>query len=140
MNSVSLDDLNIRALANANPKLFLETYKWPIIIDEIQKATPLLSAIKEIIDEIKYACLTENKQVPLMYVLTGSNQFELQEAISESLAGRTAILNMSSLSNVEIERQIGDIFNPHLDTLFSKYQIKFHCHKYSLQEKNQEIF
>ena len=122
MNSVSLDDLNIRALANANPKLFLETYKWPIIIDEIQKATPLLSAIKEIIDEIKYVCLTENKQVPLMYVLTGSNQFELQEAISESLAGRTAVLNMSSLSNVEIERQIGDIFNPHLEALFSKYQ------------------
>lgn len=122
MNSVSLDDLSVRALANSNPKLFLETYKWPLVIDEIQKATPLLSAIKEIIDQTKYDCLMENKKVPLMYVLTGSNQFELQEAISESLAGRTAILHMSSLSNIEIEKCDGELFDPHFDSLFSKYQ------------------
>ena len=47
---VTMDDLELRSLANTNPKLFLETYSWPIIIDEIQKATPLLSRIKEIVD------------------------------------------------------------------------------------------
>ena len=121
MKSVSLDDLEKRALANTNPKLFLETYSWPIIIDEIQKATPLLGAIKEIIDEEKRKCLKEDRKVPLMYVLTGSNQFELQEAIAESLAGRSAILTMSSLANNEIEKQQGRLFNPHLDIVRERY-------------------
>ena len=121
MKSVSLDDLEKRTLANTNPKLFLETYSWPIIIDEIQKATPLLGVIKDIIDEEKIKCLKEDRKVPLMYVLTGSNQFELQEAIAESLAGRTAILNMSSLANNEIEKQQGRLFNPHLDVVRERY-------------------
>ncbi len=121
MKSVSLYDLEKRALANSNPKLFLETYHWPIIIDEIQKATPLLDAIKSIIDEEKLRCLKENTKVPLMYVLTGSNQFELQETIADSLAGRTAIFTMSSLSNNEIEKIKGRIFNPHLEIIKEKY-------------------
>ena len=87
MASVSLDDLEVRALGNSNPSLFLETYPWPVIIDEIQKATPLLSAMKDVIDHEKKRCVNENRRVPLMYVLTDSNQFELQEAISESLSG-----------------------------------------------------
>lgn len=121
MKRVSLDELDKRTLANENPRLFLETYHWPIIIDEIQKATPLLGAIKAIIDEEKLQCLKEGKKVPLMYVLTGSNQFELQEAIVESLAGRTAILNMSSLANNELEAIEGNPFNPRLSDLRNKY-------------------
>ena len=120
--SVTLDDLNERALANDNPKLFLETHPWPVIIDEIQKGTPLLEQIKIKIDDEKKNCLKENRQVPLMYILTGSNQFELQKAVAESLAGRAAILTMSSLANNEIEKMEGNLFNPDLDVVKEKYK------------------
>ena len=121
MGIVSLDDLENRTLANKNPKLFLEAHPWPIIIDEIQKASPLLDAIKVVVDSEKNKCLQNNVPVPLMYVLTGSNQFELQNMVSESLSGRTAILNMASLANNELEEIDGNIFNPDLDCLKAKY-------------------
>lgn len=119
---VTLDDLNERALANDNPKLFLEAHPWPVIIDEIQKGTPLLEQIKIKIDDEKKDRLKDNRNVPLMYILTGSNQFELQKAVAESLAGRTAILTMSSLANNEIEKMEGNIFNPDLDVIRKKYK------------------
>lgn len=121
MGIVSLDDPENRTLANKNPKLFLEAHPWPIIIDEIQKALPLLDAIKVVVDSEKNKCLQNNVPVPLMYVLTGSNQFELQNMVSESLSGRTAILNMASLANNELEEIDGNIFNPDLDCLKAKY-------------------
>ena len=120
--SVTLDDLSERALANDNPRLFLESHPWPIIIDEIQKGTPLLEQIKIKIDDEKKNCLKENRNVPLMYILTGSNQFELQKAVAESLAGRVAILTMSSLANNEIENIEGNIFNPNIDIVRKKYK------------------
>lgn len=120
--SVTLDDLSERALANDNPRLFLESHPWPVIIDEIQKGTPLLEQIKIKIDDEKKKCLKENRNVPLMYILTGSNQFELQKAVAESLAGRVAILTMSSLANNEIEDIEGNIFNPDLDIIREKYK------------------
>ena len=46
-----------------------------------------------------------------MYVPTGSNQFELQEGISESLAGRTAVLNMSELTQMEKRDIPGEPFD-----------------------------
>ena len=119
---VTLDDLNERALANDNPKLFLEAHPWPVIIDEIQKGTPLLEQIKIKIDDEKKDRLKDNRNAPLMYILTGSNQFELQKAVAESLAGRTAILTMSSLANNEIEKMEGSIFNPDLDVIRKKYK------------------
>ena len=122
MKKVTLDDLEKRTLANVNPKLFLENYQWPLIIDEIQKGTPLLNVIKEIVDEQKLKCTKNNEKLPLMFVLTGSNQFELQEAISESLAGRAAIFNISSLSNNEIEKIDGCVFDPHIEVLKKKYE------------------
>lgn len=121
MSFVSLDDLENRTLANKNPKLFLEAHPWPIIIDEIQKAAPLLDAIKVVVDNEKNKCLQNDAKVPLMYVLTGSNQFELQNLVSDSLAGRSAILNMASLANNEIEEIEGNMFNPDIDFLKAKY-------------------
>ena len=61
MKKVTLDDLEKRTLANVNPKLFLENYQWPLIIDEIQKGTPLLNVIKEIVDEQKLKCTKNNE-------------------------------------------------------------------------------
>ena len=121
VNRVSLDDTNLLELAINNPKLFLENFDYPLIIDEIQKAPILLSHIKLLIDKQKSIWLKENKENQIMYILTGSNQFELQRAISESLAGRTAIINMASLSYNEIaKRKQHNAFDPKISVLKQK--------------------
>ena len=120
-NKVSLDDSFNRDLAKRNPKLFLESYEWPLIIDEIQKAPELLPEIKILIDKQKLFWNKNNLPYELMYILTGSNQFELQEAVSESLAGRTAVINMSSLSLNEISNfKSFSFFNPNIEILKQK--------------------
>lgn len=120
-NKVSLDNLEELLLAKSNPKLFLEKHPYPLIIDEIQKAPELLSEIKIIVDDYKYNCLETKKKIELLYVLTGSNQFELQKGISESLAGRTAILNLPSFTKNEL-LQISPAFEffPDIELLKSK--------------------
>jgi len=107
---VTLDDSEELDLAKANPKAFLDSHPWPLIIDEVQKAVGLLNEIKKIVDKQKRTWLKNNEPRQLMYILTGSNQFELQEGISESLAGRTAILNMSGFTQVEKRGYNGTIF------------------------------
>lgn len=99
---VNLDGLVDRALANQNPALFLDTYGWPLIIDEVQKATPLLSEIKKKIDSQRKLWREEGKKQELMYVLTGSSRFELVKAVTESLAGRSAMLEMTYLDQSEV--------------------------------------
>ena len=118
--SVTLDDTKERELALNNPKGFLEIHPWPIIIDEVQKAPNLLSEIKIIIDEQRKTWLKENKERELMYVLTGSNQFELQQGISESLAGRAAVFNMSSMNQIEAQGLSGSLFKPSIKELLEK--------------------
>ncbi len=98
---VTLDDGDDRSLAVSNPKLFLETYQWPVVIDEIQKAPELLDEIKKKIDEQRLLWMERNEPRTLMYVLTGSNRFELQQGISDSLAGRCGVIEMSSFSQSE---------------------------------------
>ena len=98
---VTLDDAEDRALAINNPKLFLESYGWPLIIDEIQKAPMLLDEIKVVIDNQRLAWMKRGEKRQLMYILTGSNRFELQEGISDSLAGRCGVIDMASFSQAE---------------------------------------
>ena len=86
---VSLGKPNIREFANTEPELFLQRYKTPVIIDEIQYAPILLDYIKEIVD---------NDEKRGQYWLTGSQPFHLMKNVSESLAGRAAIINMLGLS------------------------------------------
>lgn len=94
-NYVSLDDLSERELAINEPKLFLETHKAPLIIDEIQYAPELLSYIKLIVDK------SDKKG---QYWLTGSQQFHLMKNVSESLAGRVVILDLMGLSLAELSQ------------------------------------
>ena len=91
----TLDDLNLRQLAQKDPRLFVQTFKPPAIIDEIQYAPQLLSAIKIEVDR--------QKQKPGMYWLTGSQKFSLMRGIAESLAGRAAVIDLLGLSQAEIE-------------------------------------
>lgn len=90
---VTLDDMDERSLAKRDPAMFLQIHSTPIMIDEVQYAPELFSYIKMEIDK---------GAEPGTYWLTGSQAFKLMELAQESLAGRVAILHMSSLSQHEI--------------------------------------
>ena len=114
---VTLDDGEDRALAVNNPKLFLESYGWPVVIDEIQKAPKLLDEIKNIIDEQRLVWMKNGEERQLMYILTGSNRFELQESISDSLAGRCGVIDMSSFTFAEKHGYNAPLFNPEISEI-----------------------
>jgi predicted AAA+ superfamily ATPase len=94
---VSLETPDIRAAAAADPRGFLAMYPPPVVFDEVQYAPELLPYIKEAIDERR----TRRGQ----FLLTGSQNLLLASSISESLAGRAAILRMLTLSQREIAGQ-----------------------------------
>jgi len=101
---VSLDNPLLRDFAKTDPELFLERYSTPLLIDEIQYAPELLPYIKMIVDE---------RQEKGMYWLTGSQQFHLMKDVSESLAGRVAILNLLGFSqNEKLKRPNRQSFIP----------------------------
>ena len=99
---VSLDNISDRTLALEDPKLFLETYPSPVIIDEFQYAPDLLSYIKIEVDDKRLHELDGGEPSDGMFFLTGSQRFEAMEQISESLAGRVAIIDMYGFSNKEL--------------------------------------
>jgi uncharacterized protein len=118
--SVTLDNLEDRILAQTNPRIFLETYGFPLIIDEIQKAPMLLDAIKIVIDNKRKDWLKNGEKPQLLYILTGSNRFELQQGISDSLAGRCGIIDMASLSQMEKYGEKGNLFTPDISILLER--------------------
>lgn len=91
---VTMDNTIVRTLAKSDPVLFFQTYKPPIIIDEIQKAPELFERIKVMCDE------SDSRG---MFWLTGSQQYEMMKNIRETLAGRIGILELYSLSRIETE-------------------------------------
>lgn len=92
-NYVSLDDLNERNLAKTDPEMFLQLHKPPILIDEVQYAPELFAYIKIHVD--KYHNAGD-------FWLAGSQVFKLMSGIQESLAGRVAVLSLTSLFQAEI--------------------------------------
>ncbi len=80
--------------ASESGQFFLESHGTPLIIDEIQYAPELFRHIKIHIDQ--------NRQLTGQYIMTGSQKFSLMKGVSESLAGRVAILNLHSLSIREL--------------------------------------
>ena len=92
---VSMDDMMVRTLAKSDPVLFFQTYRPPIIIDEIQKAPELFEQIKIMCDESEERGL---------FWLTGSQQYGMMKNIRETLAGRIGILELYSLSKREVEK------------------------------------
>lgn len=117
---VTLDDADELLLATSNPKTFFESHPWPLIIDEVQKAPGLLNEIKKVVDDQRRIWMRDNEPRQLMFVLTGSNQFELQDGISESLAGRTAVINMSGFTQMEKRGIQGALFDTDFDKLIAK--------------------
>ena len=90
---VNLDDLKTRERANQDPALFVRELRPPFTIDEIQYAPRLLSPIKQLVDAGDLA--------PGAIRLTGSQNFQVMEGVTETLAGRVAILNLLGLSDEE---------------------------------------
>ena len=86
---VTMDDTQLRTFARSEPRLFLQTYRPPILIDEVQKAPELFEEIKIICDE---------SDARGQFWLTGSQSKKLVKKAGDSLAGRLCILKMYSLS------------------------------------------
>lgn len=90
---VTLDDLNERNIAKTDPELFLQLHNPPVLIDEVQYAPELFTYIKMNVDK---------NHEPGAFWLTGSQVFKLMRGVQESLAGRVAVLSLTSLSQAEI--------------------------------------
>jgi predicted AAA+ superfamily ATPase len=86
----TLEDPAIRNLAETDPKSFFKKYPEPLIIDEVQRVPGITSSIQVIVDE--------DRKRKGRFLLTGSHQPGLHMAVSQSLAGRTAVLNLMPLS------------------------------------------
>ena len=93
----NLEEPDIRQQALADPRGFLSQFPDGAIIDEIQHAPELLSYIQAIVDEKKHNGL---------FVITGSQQLSLNEAITQSLAGRTDIIKLLPLSITEVKQHL----------------------------------
>jgi len=92
---VSLELPDVRIVAEGDPRTFLEMHPAPVIFDEVRYAPVLLPYIKEKIDADRHKCG--------QFLLTGSQNLLLMEKITESLAGRAAMLNLLPLSRREEE-------------------------------------
>lgn len=90
---VSLEQPHVRELAKSDPNAFLRQHAPPVLFDEIQYAPQLLHAIKDRIDADRR---------PGGFALTGSQSFALMQGVSQTLAGRVAVLDLLPLSVDEV--------------------------------------
>jgi len=100
---VSLDLPSIAALAEQNPSEFFATYPTPLIVDEIQYAPGLFRHLKSVVDSQRHTMG--------QFILTGSQKFSLMKEVSDSLAGRSVILDLETLSWKEIRNVIQEKAN-----------------------------
>lgn len=93
---VTMEDLDMRITAQSDPRGFLASYstKKGVIIDEIQEVPELLSYMQGIVDQA---------YKPGFFIITGSQNFLMHEKISQTLAGRIAMLTLLPLSTQELE-------------------------------------
>lgn len=110
---VTLDDINARRLAENDVALFFETYGERLLIDEFQRVPSILLEIKRIVDEKTL----KGEDASGLFWLTGSEKFQMMKNISESLSGRVAMFDMSSLSSSEIEGRKEHVFSPVIENL-----------------------
>ncbi|MDP8220832.1 MAG: ATP-binding protein [Candidatus Stygibacter frigidus] len=127
---LSLDDPEIKELAVNDPALFLQRFPPPLFIDEIQYAPQLFPHLKMYID---------NSQQNGLFWLSGSQQFSLMKNVSESLAGRIAILNLYGLSQAELNNSPGKM-NPFIPDIQNLEKRAFGKKEPDLIEIYQQIF
>lgn len=101
--SANLEETDVRSFARDDPRGFLAQFPKGAILDEVQRCPELPSYLQGLIDQ---------DPRPGRWILTGSQNLMLLESVSQSLAGRAAILHLLPLSHPEVRR-----FTPHPDTL-----------------------
>lgn len=94
---ISFDDKTMRELAAANPKDFIMAFPEGAVIDEAQK-------VPEIFDAVKYN-VDNNAYKPGKFILTGSSQFRLRNNITDSMAGRVALVRLLPFSITELKNE-----------------------------------
>lgn len=104
----NLEEPDVREIAQADPRGFLSGNDKGLILDEIQRVPELLSYIQGIVDKTKKRG---------QFILTGSRNFELMESVTQSLAGRTALLCLLPLS-------INEIKTTHTQNTVDQYLLK----------------
>ena len=130
---LSLNEPKAYEQARESPSFFIRGYE-NVIIDEIQKAPSLFEHIKEDIDKIIFERLEKNIKEPFgKYILTGSQSFHLMRGVTESLAGRAAIIQMTGLSQRELNGSLyTQPFMPTLEQIQAKeksHRIKYDAKK-----------
>ena len=117
---ISLEDLDQQAFAREDPKGFLNQEQKGLLIDEIQNCPDLFSYIQGIVDK---------NQTPGYFIVTGSQQFGLLSGISQSLAGRTGLIELLPFSLSEISKEIKVLNKVLYKGLYpSLYDKKFNPH------------
>jgi predicted AAA+ superfamily ATPase len=115
---VTLEDPDTRRFAKDDPRGFLANYAQGAILDEVQRAPDLPSYLQGMVDA--------NAQ-PGRFILTGSQQFELMTQVTQSLAGRTAVLRLLPFTLAEAQRLKGSTPHPDLpQTLLSGFYPRIH--------------
>ncbi len=114
----SFDDTDLLDEAKNNPKKFIEKYGDHLILDEIQRAKNLFIEIENVVNKVKRE--KSSKEANGMYILTGSQKFQLMTGVSESLSGRVGIIELEPLSQAEIQGWEDDIFTCDLNHLMNK--------------------
>ena len=122
---VTFDDANARLLAKNDPALFFETYGYKLLIDEFQREPSILLEMKKIIDERALKGIDNNG----MFWLTGSQKFKMMKDVSESLAGRIGVFDLSSLSQSEIEGKEKRFINFNINELKQRPYVKKNIHE-----------
>jgi hypothetical protein len=105
-NYVSLDIPSVAARAEESPAEFLDEFAPPVLIDEVQYAPKLFRHLKIAIDA--------RRHLHGQFILTGSQKFHLMREISDSLAGRIAILELETLSASETDQEKENTVSQHV--------------------------
>ena len=109
---VTFDDPMLLSMARNDPTLFMLNHSGKLILDEVQYVPELFSSLKLAIDKQKTTGL---------YLLSGSQAFELMQNVTETLAGRIAVLKLQGFSLREIQRiEFYHPFVPNLDYLTAR--------------------
>ncbi len=115
---VTLEDPDVRRYAAQDPRGFLAGYQQGAILDEIARAPELASYLQGMVDA---------EPQPGRFLLTGSHQFELMTQVSQSLAGRTAVLRLLPFTLAEVQRLHGAGAAPDLaQTLLTGFYPRIH--------------
>ena len=112
---VTLDDLNERSLAKSYPEVFLQLHMPPLLIDKVQYAPELFSYIKLNADK---------SHEPGAFWLTGSQVYKLMRGVQESLAGRVAVLSLTSLSQAEMSGEEMEPFTVDMEALAARKNVR----------------